>query len=285
MPTRSLRRLALIVALLLGSVAPRGAAQEVPERPEPISPRDDVVKLFNGRDLSGLYVFMQDTGYDDPRRVFRVEDGLLHVTGDGFGGLCTEKEYRDYHMICEFRWGERTWGKREKAARDSGVLVHGTGPDGAYGGIWMASIEAQIIEGGVGDIIVVPGKDAQGEPIPLALTAEVREDRDGEPVWHPGGEPRVFTRGRINWSGRDSDWKDTIGFRGANDVESPFGEWTRMDVICDADRITILVNGVVVNGGRDAVPTAGKLTIQTELAEIFIRRWELWPLGKAPGAP
>ena len=38
----------------------------------------------------------------------------------------------------------------------------------------------------------------------------------------------------------------------------------------------------VINSGYNAVPQAGKLTVQTELAEIFVRRWELWPLGKAP---
>ena len=59
-------------------------------------------------------------------------------------------------------------------------------------------------------------------------------------------------------------------------------EWTRMDVICDGDRVTILVNGVKANEGFNVRPAAGKLTIQSEMAEIFIRCWELWPLGKAP---
>lgn len=252
------------------------------EESQPISPADGVIKLFNGEDLSGLYVFMQDTKYEDPRQVFTVHDGLLHISGDGFGGICTKKEYGNYHMICEFKWGERTWGKRESRARDSGVLVHCTGPDGAYSGIWMACIEAQIIEGGVGDILVVPGKDDDGQPIPLSLTADVVKDRDGETVWSAEGQPQVFTSGRINWWGRDPDWKDQLGFRGPKDVEKPHGEWNRMDVICDHDRITIKVNGTVVNCGYNAVPQAGKLTIQTELAEIFVRRWELWPLGKAP---
>ncbi len=246
----------------------------------PIVPRDGVVKLFNGKNLDGLYVFMKDTKYEDPYRVFTVGDGMLHVSGDGLGGICTRNEYRDYHMICEFKWGKRTWGKRQDKARDSGVLVHCVGPDGAYGGVWMASIEAQIIEGGVGDIIVVHGKDADGNPIPVSLTAKVVEDRDGESVWNPGGEPKTFTRGRINWSGRDPDWKDQVGFRGSRDIEEPLGQWNRMDVICQGDRIAIRVNGRLVNGGYHACPTAGKLTIQTEMAEIFIRRWELWPLGK-----
>ncbi len=245
---------------------------------KPISPTDGVIKLFNGKDLSGLYTFLRDTKYEDPRKVFTVHDGLLHISGDGWGGVITKKEYRDYHMVCEFKWGERTWEKRVDRARDSGVLVHCTGPDGGYSGIWMESMEAQIIEGGVGDILVVRGSG----DVPLALTCEVTKDRDGETVWKEGGERKTFDRGRINWYGRDPDWKDVLGFRGPQDVDSPHGQWTRMDVICDGGRITILVNGVKVNEGFDSHPSYGKLTIQSEAAEIFIRRWELWPLGKAP---
>jgi len=271
-------RLALSLGLA-AVVAAQLAAAEAPNRP-PITPTDGVIKLFNGQNLDGLYTYFRDTEYEDPRRVVTVRDGLLHITGDGVGGVSTRNEYRDYHMICEFRWGERTWGNRVDRAKDSGVLVHCQGPEGGYGGIWMESIEAQIIQGGTGDFIVVRG-NGQVQP---TLTAEITKDRDGEAVWHAGGEKKVFTSGRVNWFGRDPDWKDAIGFRGKDDVESPGDQWTRMDVICRGDRVTILVNGVKVNEGFDVHPSAGKLTIQSELAEIFFRRWELWPLDKAPAA-
>ena len=42
------------------------------------------------------------------------------------------------------------------------------------------------------------------------------------------------------------------------------------------------VNGTLVNEGFDAYPTYGRIQLQTELAEVFIRRLELWPLGKGP---
>lgn len=269
-------RRSLLPAILLSALSAFAIAAESPKS-EPITP-SDVIKLFNGKDLSGLYTFLKDTKYEDPRNVFTVHDGLLHISGDGWGGVITKNEYRDYHMICEFKWGERTWGKRVDRARDSGVLVHGTGPDDGYAGIWMESMEAQIIEGGVGDILVVKGSG----DVPLSLTCEVTKDRDGEDVWKEGGEKKIFQRGRINWCGRDPDWKDVKNFRGKKDVDSSHGKWTRMDVICHGGRITILVNGVKVNEGFDSQPFYGKLTIQSEEAEIFVRRWELWPLGKAP---
>lgn len=247
---------------------------------EPIAPTG-VINLLDGKDLSGhFYTWLQDTKREDPRGVFKLEDGVLHISGDGLGCLTTNDDYRDYHLVAEFRWGPRTWHGRTEKTKDSGILVHSFGADGAYNGIWMRSIEAQVIQGGCGDFIVVAGGGPNAQE--LAISAEVKQDRDGEWVWHPGGEKREFPRGRVNWFGRDPDWKDVVNFRGKDDVESPGEEWTRMDVICDGATITNVVNGTTVNKAFDVRPTAGKIQIQTELAEIYFRRLELWPIGKAP---
>ncbi|HWA98961.1 MAG TPA: DUF1080 domain-containing protein [Pirellulales bacterium] len=263
---------------LVNSLALSATAQPPAPAAQPIAPKDGVIELFNGRDLSGWYTFLKDTKYDDPRKVFTVHDGLIHISGDGLGCITTVNEYRDYHLVTEWKWGPRTWPPREARTKDSGILVHSVGPDGAHGGVWMASFEAQVIEGGCGDFIIVTGNDANGSPIPLSLTAEVTKDRDGETVWHKGGERKTLTKGRINWYGRDPDWKDVLGFRGAQDVESPDGQWNREEVVCDGGKITNIVNGVVVNEATEASPSAGKIQIQTELAEIFFRKIELHPI-------
>ncbi len=255
------------------------------ERAKAVRPEKGVLRLFDGRSLDNFYTWLQDTKYEDPRRVFRVTDGLIHITGDGLGSLITKQAYRDYHAVLEFKWGERTWGKRKERARDSGFLIHSVGADGGYHGVWVPSIEVQIIQGGVGDFILVAGTDEQGRPVPLSLTCEVGRDRDGEVVWKKGGRRETFNlqnRRRINWFGRDPDWADVLDFRGKNDVESPLGQWTRLDVFCDGGHIQVYVNGVLVNEAFDAVPSFGKLQLQSELAEIFFRRFELWPLGRGP---
>jgi putative heme-binding domain-containing protein len=77
-------------------------------------------------------------------------------------------------------------------------------------------------------------------------------------------------------------WADKIGCRGKDDVESPFGEWTRMEVIADGGHLLYKVNGIVVTSAFEAKPDFGKLLLQTEQAEMFVRRFELYPLGKAP---
>ncbi|MBV11255.1 MAG: hypothetical protein CMN21_18790 [Rubinisphaera sp.] len=230
-----------------------------------------------------MYTWIRDSQYSDPKKVFTVENGMIHISGDGYGGLITNDSYRDYHLILEFKWGERTWGNRIDRARDAGLLVHCWGPDGGYAKTWMASIEAQIIEGGVGDILVLSGTDPiTGQALPTSLTAEITKDRDGEKVWKKGGERITLSSGRINWFGRDVDWADQINFRGKDDVESPFGEWTLLEVIADGGHLIYKVNGIVVNEAFEAKPDFGKLLLQTEQAELFVRRYELWPIGKAP---
>jgi len=250
-----------------------------------IRPEQDVIRLFDGRSLDGLYTFLKDTRYEDPQRVFRVTDGLLHITGDGLGSVITRREYRDYHLVLEFKWGPRTWGNRQERTRDSGLLIHSVGADGGYNGIWMPSIEVQMIEGGMGDFIMVSGPDRDGNPVPMSLTCEVDRDRDGEVIWKAGGQRETFNlenRKRINWYGRDPDWKDELGFRGPDDPDSPVGQWTRFDVICDGGHIEVFVNGTKVNEAFDSAPRAGRIQLQAEMAEVFIRRWELWPIGKGP---
>ncbi|NNC89581.1 MAG: DUF1080 domain-containing protein, partial [Akkermansiaceae bacterium] len=54
----------------------------------------------------------------------------------------------------------------------------------------------------------------------------------------------------------------------------------RLEVICDGGIYRIFLNGVLVNEGRDATPDEGFIGIQSEWAECFFRRLELWPLGK-----
>src|SRR5581483_185232 len=179
----------------------------------------DSVRLFNGKDLSGWYIFLKDFGRNnDPDKVFTVQDDILRVSGQHWGGLITEKEYENYHLVVEFKWGEKTWKPREDRARDSGILLHGVGEDGAYNGTWIESIECQMIEGGTGDFILVSGKNKP------RLTAEV-EQLGNQYYYKKGAPARHFPPGRINWWGRDPDWKDGKGFRGKRDIEKPVGQW------------------------------------------------------------
>jgi hypothetical protein len=285
--TRALFRIAaaIVLSITVGIMPARAQGQ-----PTAIKPTE-VIRLFDGKSLANFDGWLVDHHASDPERVFSVVDQIdgapaIRISGQVWGGLITKEAYRDYRLVAEFRWGGVTWGARATRARDSGVLLHGQGRPGNTGkdfnGPWMRSIEAQIIEGGVGDFIVVAGSDDTGTRLQPELTATVSADRLGFFRYDASGAPRVFTGGqRINWSERDVDRGSApIGFRGVADLEGHGTEWTRLEVIVEPDRITNIVNGHVVNVGTRPSLTRGKIMIQSEGAEIFFRRVDLYPLPK-----
>lgn len=243
------------------------------DQQDAMAPRKKIA-LFNGRDLDGWYTWSRDSKYEDPKKVFSVVNGVIRVSGEEWGGLATRQMYRDYHLIVEWKWGGPTHGERKTKARDSGILVHAVGEDGAHTNTWLESIESQVIEGGCGDFIMVGGRNKP------SLTAEVREGPKNQLYWQQGGKPVTRDSGRFNWYGRDPDWKDELGFRGKQEVEKPMGEWNRSEVICDRDTIKNIVNGKVVNYGTQSSHTFGKIQLQSEGAEILFRRVELQPLKR-----
>lgn len=217
---------------------------------------------------------------DKPEEIFVLKDGELTISGKGYGYMITKASYQDYRLITEFKWTGRTWGKRADKARDSGILVHCHGPAGALGGTWCASIEAQIIEGGIGDFLVLSPKLTDGTVVQSLLEAEFDLDRDGEKRWKKGSARQVVKSGRINWEKRDEDWKDVVNYKGKDDPDAAVGEWNTMEVICKGGTIQIFVNGSMVNEGFASQPSSGPIAIQTEGAEMVVRKYELLPLPK-----
>jgi hypothetical protein len=261
--------LAILAAATPVQADPQPATATVPQQPTP---------LFNGTDLKGLTTWLRDGKREDPKKVFSVKDGILHISGEGFGYVATEKAYRDYHLTVEYRWGKRTDGG--KYVRNSGILIHATGPDGAANGTWMASIECQLAQGCVGDLIVIRGKDEKGEVIPVELTSDVVLGPDKKPRWKEGGEKRVFTSRQLWWNNHDPDFKELIDTRGKHDVESQLGDWTKVECICVGDKITVLVNGHKVNVCYDVKPSAGKILLQSEGFELDVCKFEIKPVSR-----
>ena len=137
----------------------------------------------------------KDTKRDDPRSVFRVTDGQLHVTGDGFGYMATEKAYRDYRVAIEYKWGKKTDGG--KYVRNAGLLLNAVGPDGGANGTWMSCVECQLAQGCNGDLIVIRGKDDKGEVVPVSIASDVAIGPDKRPRWKEGGTKTVFTNRQL----------------------------------------------------------------------------------------
>ena len=273
-------RPAALVALLATLLHPPAAGMpESVRRLMPPPATGPVLFAFNGRNLDGFSTFLRDQKEKDPRGVFAVVDGCLRVSGAEFGGATTRASYANYHLVAEWRWGGPTHYPRRWRARNSGILVHCTGPEGGGLGAWMAGLETQLIEGGSGDLILVPGL---GQP-PRHLRAEVRTGPDGQTYYQPGGEVVARSKGRINWWGRDPTWDDVLWMRGPDDLERPVGEWNRTEVVCAGDRVTVYLNGRVANAASGLDVAAGRILLQSEGAEVWFRRVEVRALPPAGG--
>lgn len=254
----------LLLLLLIAALAFGG---------EPVRPAKKL-RLFNGKDLTNFYVFLKDNKREDPRKVFTVQNGLVRISGEEWGALSTRDEYRDYHLIVEWKWGAKTWPPRVDRARDSGILLHGVGQDGAAGSGWLESIEYQMIEGGTGDMLMVKGA---AKP---RVTVEAEKKSDGQLYWKKGAPRVTRDSGRVNWYGRDIQWKDSLGYRGPIDVEKPVGKWNRSEIVAEGGNLTYYLNGRMVNQGFDGDHTFGRIQIQSEASEVFIRKVELRPLPR-----
>jgi hypothetical protein len=128
---------AALAALMLLGVAALGPAAGAGE---------EWVPLFNGKDLSGWKKFVDPRSKVDPDQIWSVRNGQIRCEGKVFGYLLTEKEYGDYILRVDWRWGDKVF-----QSRNSGVFLHVSGPDK----IWPKGVEAQLMSGHAGDFWLV----------------------------------------------------------------------------------------------------------------------------------
>ncbi|NNE92923.1 MAG: DUF1080 domain-containing protein [Verrucomicrobiales bacterium] len=251
----------------------------------------EVTNLLPDGDLSGFVAFLrEDSPTKDPAEAWKVEDGMIHITGRGMGYLRTKESYGNYRLVLEYKWGEFTAPERPVNVRDSGVFLHASANDGEYKGSWISSFEAQMIEGRAGDLIVIAAlNEESGKKAPYSLEAEVEEikvtERPSDFRYVPGGKkwtlplPRL-ERVRIFRNPHDMDWKDEKGYRSPSQLEKPAGEWNRLEVVAAGDSLEVILNGKTVNHARKVTPSEGHICLQSEMSECWIRKWELQPISK-----
>jgi len=255
-----MNRLFSLALLLLGACA--SAHPGSPAAPA----RGGAVALFNGKDLSGFYTYLKPHGKNsDPNKVFTVADGVIRVSGQDFGYFATEKEYENYHLTVEFKWGDETFAPRKDKARDSGLLFHMVDEDK----VWPKSHEYQIMEGMTGELILVGGTTVDFDD---SFKGRLRNPKGLSP------DGKRILSGGVKFYGRGEDWKDVLGYRGKDDVEKPVGEWNVLELICDGRSYTYVANGKTVLKCTGADPAKGRIVLQSEGAELFFRKVELRPL-------
>ena len=140
--------------------------------------------LFNGKDLKGWYSFLKVKGRNnDVDTVFSVNSGLLKITGKEFGYIVTEKTFTDFHLVVEFKWGEKKYPPREDKPRDNGICYFVVSNDK----VWPRSVECQIQEGDCGDFWLIDSVTAVVDGVQQGPTKNTRviKKKDNE---KPTGE-------------------------------------------------------------------------------------------------
>ncbi|MBL8796422.1 MAG: DUF1080 domain-containing protein [Planctomycetia bacterium] len=240
--------------------------------------------LFNGADLTGWDTWLgkphkgtEVVGLNtDPNKVYVVvdKDGkpAIRISGEIFGAITTKDEFENYHLKLEFKWGEKKWPPRENAVRDSGLLYHCVGKQGAAGTFWMQSQECQIQEKDCGDYWSVAGAivDVEGE----------RKDGKGPVIYKKGGTKFTVPS------------KDSGGPRIVKNADyEKAGEWNTIELLTVGQTSVHIVNGKVVmiltgsrhkEGDKEVPLTKGKIQLQSEGAEVFYRNIAVKPLKQIP---
>jgi hypothetical protein len=139
----------------------------------------------------------------------------------------------------ELEW---RWNPDEKVKgrRNSGVFVHVSGPNR----IWPKGAEAQLMEGNAGDFWLVDNFKLDVD--------KARQDKKISRHYF-----RMKTKG---------------------EVEKPLGQWNKYEITCEGNTITLKINGHLVNVGKNAEASKGRILLQSEGAEIHFRNVRLTPL-------
>jgi hypothetical protein len=140
--------------------------------------------LFNGKNLQGWNTFLKERGKNvDPDTVFSVKNGSLCISGKELGYIVNERNFTDFHLVVEFKWGEKRYPPREDKPRDSGVLYYAVSDDK----VWPRAIECQIQEGDCGDFwlidsvtLVIDGMQTQATNNTRVVKKKDNENPTGE---------------------------------------------------------------------------------------------------------
>ena len=197
-----------------------------------------------------------------------IEDGTIRLykhASEGsdvvMGYIATEREYGDYHLRFQYRWGTKKFQPRYQLKRDAGLYYHILGPDA----VWPTALQFQIEETDVGDLIALYGftLDTWIDP------QHARERTAGLSRPKEGGQERILGGAASPTRNIWQEW------------ELP--EWNTAEVIAHGDTTVRFLNGHVVNQGlkvryRDPKIDGstirpiirGRIALEIEAAEIYL---------------
>lgn len=243
-------------------------------------PTDSWVQLFNGQNLENWDLQLGSSlgaNFDSLAQAATVEnvftiveengEKLIRISGEINGALATKESYENYHLQLVYRWGETVY-----SSRNSGLLYHSFGPFGAAFGTWMANIECQLMHENLGDTYLMVNTTCETNAVQDTTTQQFYFTAGAAPVQF--GEQ---ANGRM--------------IRKSIDAEKPLGGWNTVDLYCVGrtsvhvvNGVTVMINnntGIFTDGGIQPL-TGGKIQIQSEGAEMFVKQVAIQPITEIP---
>ncbi len=215
-------------------------------------------------------------GKGDPLKVYRYQEGdsgdpQLYISGQIYAGLATKKEYKNYHLSMQVKWGGKKWAPRLEAPRDSGILYHCKGPDGVFWNVWKQSLECQVQENDNGDYFRIGNVGCYIPSIKIPDAKRPRFDPKGE--WSSVGiEKGSYSVQRSENYEKNGDW-NTVEIMTIGDRAAHFSNGKLVLILKDATQ--------VVDGVRSPL-TEGQIQIQSEGAEVTYRDLKIKQLSEFP---
>jgi hypothetical protein len=200
--------------------------------PNADEPPDGFVSLFNGRDLTGWNVPEGDGGH------WKVVDGVIDYDArseaKGDKNLWTSREYEDFTFRVDWRL------KPEKLPPQNIPYIlpdgtHARGPDGSPFTILLPTADSGIYLRGESKSQV----NIWSWPIGSGEVYGYRMDAKMPPEVRAGVTPRT-------------------------QADKPVGEWNRFEITLRGDRLTVVLNGIMVidNARLPGVPEKGRIALQ-----------------------
>lgn len=199
--------------------------------------------LFNGKDLTGWHVDVPAMDKKpDTINPFIVRNGMLVSLGTPGGHLITDKTYKNYQLIVQYRFAGKPG--------NCGVLVHASTPRALYG-MFPKSLEVQMQHKDAGDFWCIE----EDITVPDMVTR-----RGPKENWGVNGDKLRRIKNLTDGS------------------EKPLGEWNTMIIQCLNSEVKVWVNGALVNDGTNCTASSGQIALQAEGSEVEFKQLDIKPI-------